>query len=406
MLTLKGKYNTAKVFTDNIESGAISDLLQLLNDPTIQNTQVRIMPDVHRGKGSTIGTSIQLPEQNAQVIPNIVGGDMNCGMLAQQIKTDYINFDRLDKVINDQIPAGFDKHSRPVITQRHFDQLIKNRLSFDPGQSKLSEARSSLGTLGGGNHFIELDVAADGSHWLVVHSGSRAFGQTVNKHHQQIADNLLQDCAYHALVDPIIANLKQNHQQAQIQAKLATIQKPVSTGDYHQGFLTGAELEDYMNDALVTRDYADYSRHAMLQIITRAMNWKVVHEFTSVHNFVDVEHHVLRKGATPAYEGQRIIVPLNMHDGSIIGIGKGNPDWNNSAPHGAGRRLSRSAAKDQIKLTDFEHEMANIHTSSVGQTTLDEAPEAYKPAADIIDNIDDTMTITEIIKPIYNFKAH
>lgn len=404
MITLTGKYTTAKVFTDNAEQQALDDIKALLNEPAMEGTQVRVMPDVHAGKGSTIGTSIMLPT-GAKVIPNIVGGDMNCGMLAQKVSAINVDFEKLDRVINEEIPAGRNHNKTPRISEAFFDQEISNHLSFKMTDKQKKAAWESIGTLGGGNHFIELDIDQDGFYWLVVHSGSRSFGQVVNRHHQAIADANIHAQDYYKLSQAIIGESKKSGEERMIEPRLEALKQQLKTQTY-QGFLWGQELEDYMNDAEATWTYADMSRHLMLTVICEAMGWETEDEFTSMHNFVDVYHQILRKGATPAYAGQRLIIPLNMRDGSIIGIGKGNPDWNYSAPHGAGRRMSRHQAVKDIPLSQFKADMAGIHTSSVCQSTLDEAPEAYKNPSDILNYVGDTMDVLDIIKPVYNFKAH
>lgn len=365
MLELQGKENTAKVFTDNVNQETIGQSIKMLNEPITKNTQVRIMPDTHYGSGATVGTTIKLPDNRAdwKISPAIVGTDMSCAMMSYKIAETDIDLEQLDLVVNRVVPAGARIHAQPQ-NPSSVRKLFK-KLSYDIPDKSLHE--KNLGTLGGGNHFIELAKDEDGNYWLTVHSGSRSFGKTIAQHHQGVAD------------------------------QKANARLP---------YLEGADLDAYLNDSLVAHEYAHLSRKTMLDNIVKEMNWTVTFAFDSVHNNVDIDNGIIRKGATSAQEGELLIIPLNMRDGSLICVGKGNPDWNASAPHGAGRLLSRSQAKELIDLADYQAQMDGVYSSSVGLTTLDEAPDAYKPADEIKALITDTVDIKHHIKPVYNFKAH
>ena len=406
MLTLTGKNTTAKVFTENIDDKTIGQIIQMLNEDITKNTTVRIMPDTHYGKGCTIGTTIKLPnDRNTwKVAPNIVGVDLSCAMMSYRIKETDIDLEKLDEVVNSVVPAGSKLHEHSQ-NAKAVNKMIKE-LSFDI--SRKESHLLGLGTLGGGNHFIELAKDKDGNYWLTVHSGSRSFGAEIAKHHEKQAIN------YHskknlANRDEIINQLKKENRHKEIQKALTEREQQIRRNLLHLGssqYLEGELLENYLNDIEVADRYARLSRKIMLDNIVKAMNWTVDFEFDSVHNNIDIENGIIRKGATSAQDGELLIIPLNMRDGSLICRGLGNTDWNYSAPHGAGRMLSRKDAKELIDLDEYKKQMKGIYTSSVGLTTLDEAPDAYKPADEIKSLIGDTVEILHHIKPVYNFKAH
>ena len=419
-LTLTGKNNTAAVFTENIEESAIGQIIGMLNEPITENTTVAIMPDVHAGKGSTIGTTIKLPDNknNWKVCPNVVGVDIGCSMRAIRVKPAQINLEELDKTVHKLVPSGHNVHTRSVCNNKELRKLLSG-LSFKLENKRLSHILDSCGTLGGGNHYIELGTSPDGQHWLTVHSGSRGLGVIVARHHQAIAEANLENVS--TVSSEIVRYLTENGRQKDIQNELhqfkVTRHVPDYVPDYvniklqetknkELAYLDGKELDDYLNDIAIAQQYSTISRQLMLYRIAEAMGWEIIDEFESMHNYIDIENGIIRKGATSAQNGERLIIPLNMRDGSIFATGKGNPDWNYSAPHGAGRIMSRSKAKEQISLEDYQETMTGIYTSSIGESTLDEAPFAYKEAQEIIDNIQDTVTVDRIVKPIYNFKAH
>lgn len=406
MITLTGKNSIAKVFTENIDDKTIGQIIQMLNEDITKDTTVRIMPDTHYGKGCTIGTTIKLPQDKTtwKIAPNIVGVDLSCAMMSYRIKETDIDLEKLDEVVNSVVPAGSKLHERSQ-NAKAVNKMIKE-LSFDI--SRKESHLLGLGTLGGGNHFLELAKDEDGNYWLTVHSGSRSFGAEIAKHHEKQAIN------YHSqknLSDKteIINQLKRENRHQEIQTVLKEREQQRRRNLLHLGsspYLEGKLLEDYLNDIKVADRYAHLSRKTMLDNIIKAMNWTVDFEFDSVHNNIDIKNGIIRKGATSAQKDELLIIPLNMRDGSLICRGLGNGDWNFSAPHGAGRMLSRKAAKELIDLDEYKKQMKGIYTSSVGLTTLDEAPDVYKPAEEIKSLIGDTVEILHHIKPIYNFKAH
>ena len=415
-LTLKGAKNTATVFTHNIEETAIGQIIGMLNEPITENTTVAIMPDVHAGAGSTIGTTIRLPENKAdwKVCPNVVGVDIGCSMRAIRIKDDNPDLEKLDRVVNEKVPAGQNIHDKVVVNQKEMRNLLKG-LSFRIDQKRHSHIMKSCGTLGGGNHYIELGKSPDGQLWLTVHSGSRGLGVVVAKHHQRIAEAKMTQSS--EISDAIVKYLTENGRQKDIEKELKQYKVTKHVPDYVNivergvinkdlAYLDGKELDDYLNDIAIAQKYSTISRQTMLYRIAEAMGWDIIDEFESMHNYIDIENGIIRKGTTSAQAGERLIIPLNMRDGSIFATGKGNPEWNFSAPHGAGRVLSRSKAKAQLSLDEYRKTMDGIYTTSICEATLDEAPFAYKESQEIIDAITDTAIIDKIVKPIYNFKAH
>lgn len=371
MKIIEGQFNTARVFTDLIEDAAIEQIKTLCDLEYTKGSKIRIMPDVHVGAGCSIGTTMTIRDK---VVPNLVGVDIGCGMETVQIKNSHLELRKLDKLIYEKIPSAFNIRKT---AHKYNDQIDLSKLKCNKeGKNKINIARAilSLGTLGGGNHFIEASKDEDGSIYIVIHSGSRHLGL-------QVA-NFYQDQAYKALNEEI---------KRQIPKSLAYVSEKL--------------MEDYIHDMKIVQEFARLNRKAMMDEIIKGMKLKVVEEFTTIHNYIDIENMILRKGAVSAQKGEKLLVPINMRDGSLICIGKGNPDWNYSAPHGAGRLMSRNQAKSSFTLSDFKKEMDGIYTTSVNNETLDECPMAYKGMDDIINNIGDTAEIIKIIKPIYNFKA-
>ncbi|MGU8089594.1 RtcB family protein [Streptococcus suis] len=395
---IEGLNGTAKVFTDMVDEVTCDQIELMLNEKITEDTTVRIMPDTHYGTGATIGTTIRLPENRAdwKIAPQIVGVDLSCGMMTVVIKEKDIDFKRLDEVVHQVVPAGNRLHA---ISQGNIDDLISS-LSFSP--EKAVQHKRGLGTLGGGNHFIELSHDENGDYWLTVHSGSRSFGTEIAKHHEQIAKKYHSD--YSDEIKKIISSLKEQGREKEIQSEIALFKSSLSFPKIP--YLEGVLLNDYLNDIRLADRYATLSRRIMLENIVREMGWEICFQFDSVHNNIDIDNGIIRKGATSAKSGELLIIPLNMRDGSLICIGKGNAEWNFSAPHGAGRLLSRTVARREIKLEDYQKQMKGIYTSSVGFETLDEAPLAYKPAQLIISSIWPTAEIKHHLKPVYNFKAH
>jgi len=394
MMELQGKHNTAKVFTDNIEPEAISQIIQLLNQEFAAGSQIRIMPDTHAGAGCTIGTTMTIKDK---VVPYMVGVDIGCGMETVRLADKDVDLQMLDTAIHETIPSGFNIHaSAPRITDRLGleDLMCVHSINME-------RALCSVGTLGGGNHFAELEQDEKGRYYLVIHSGSRYLGKQVADYYQDAAVKQRKQAS--KSVQDLIAQLKAQGRQKEIQAALKRI--PASKVEKNLAWLEDELLEQYLHDMAIVQRYADINRKTMAANILRASRLTEADSFTTIHNYIDIKNGILRKGAISARAGELILIPINMRDGSLLCTGKGNADWNFSAPHGAGRLMSRSRAKETIALADFEKSMEGIYSSTVGRSTIDEAPMAYKPMDEIIENIQDTVTIDAVLKPVYNFKA-
>jgi len=394
MMELQGKHNTAKVFTDNIEPEAISQIIQLLNQEFAAGSQIRIMPDTHAGAGCTIGTTMTIKDK---VVPYMVGVDIGCGMETVRLADKDVDLQMLDTAIHETVPSGFNIHaSAPRITDRLGleDLMCVHSINME-------RALCSVGTLGGGNHFAELEQDEKGRYYLVIHSGSRYLGKQVADYYQDAAVKQRKQAS--KSVQDLIAQLKAQGRQKEIQTALKKI--PASKVEKNLAWLEDELLEQYLHDMAIVQRYADINRKTMAANILQASRLTEVDSFTTIHNYIDIKNGILRKGAISARAGEHILIPINMRDGSLLCTGKGNADWNFSAPHGAGRLMSRSRAKETIALADFEKSMEGIYSSTVGRSTIDEAPMAYKPMDEIIENIQDTVTIDAVLKPVYNFKA-
>ena len=366
IVELKGEFNTAKLFTNTAEPSAVQQIEHLLNQEFMTGSKIRIMPDAHAGMGCTIGTTMTITNK---VVPNLVGVDIGCGMETVLLKDKRVELSQLDKAIHQYIPAGFAIRD----TAHHYNDEINLRALRCAKHVDLNRAELSIGTLGGGNHFIELGADEDGQLYLIIHSGSRNLGKQVCEHYQNLAANNLGRKGKG--MDRVLA------------------------------YLEDEPLENYLHDMAIVQRYADLNRKAIVKVLEKKAKLKTVEQFTTTHNYIDLDTKILRKGAISAQKGERVLIPMNMRDGSLICIGKGNPDWNFSAPHGAGRIMSRTAAKGSITLTQYEKSMKGIYSSTVNRSTLDEAPAAYKPMDEIIANIGDTADIVKTVKPLYNFKS-
>ncbi|MGN5651816.1 RtcB family protein [Bacillus sp. Brlt_9] len=395
MLNLRGKYNEAKVFTNNVDETATGQILDLCNQEFVKDSQIRIMPDTHAGAGCTIGTTMTIQDK---IVPNLVGVDIGCGMEVVVIdkKKEEINFDCLDETIRKFVPSGFRIRDK----EHRFSKMI----DFDGVRAPftLQRAQKSIGTLGGGNHFVELNEDEEGNVYIVIHSGSRNLGKQIAEYYQNFAYEQLTDVT--SMKDEIIKRLTEEGRAKEIQETLRGIQKPKIRKEL--AYLEGQGFKDYMNDMNIAQKYAALNRKAMIDEIVTKMDWKITDQFTTIHNYIDMENMILRKGAISAQKDERVIIPINMRDGSIIAFGKGNPDWNFSGPHGAGRIMSRKKAKELLSLEDFQNTMTEVWTTSVVESTIDEAPMVYKPMDEIIENTKETINIKHIIKPLYNFKAN
>lgn len=385
--------NEVKVFAETFEQEAYDQIKMLANFEPYQNAKIRIMPDSHAGKGCTIGTTMIITDK---VTPNLVGVDIGCGMLVVELQEKEIDLEKLDNVIRKFIPSGFNVHEEPL---KGFYGFIGLRCTK---HVDLQRALRSIGSLGGGNHFIEVDRSEDGRLYLVIHSGSRNLGVGVCNYYQDLAYEKL-----NSLTDKkkeMIDRLKAQGREKDINTELRKLQK--SKVSKELAYVEGQDFEDYINDMEIVQQFVSLNRKAIAELITEYMSWHIVDTFETIHNYIDTKNMILRKGAVSAQKGERFIVPINMRDGSLICIGKGNEDWNYSAPHGAGRLMSRSKAKEIISMNEYKDAMNGIYTTSVNDATIDEAPQVYKPIEEIMKAIKPTADIVEVVKPIYNFKTN
>lgn len=398
MLEVKGKYNTAKIFTDVVDDESIAQVLLLCNQEFVSGSKIRLMPDIHAGAGCTIGTTMTITDT---IVPNLVGVDIGCGMETIQVKEKHIDLQKLDKLIYEKIPSGFYIREK---THRYINNINLEDLYCYKEINSL-RAEKSLGTLGGGNHFIEANKDEDGNIYIVVHSGSRHLGLEVAKYYQTEGYKVLND-SNKIDTDSIIMKLKAEGREKEIQKTIKEIKNTKRINvPKSLAYVSDLLFEQYIHDMQIVQKYAELNRKAIIDEIIKGMKLHVNNQFTTIHNYIDINHMILRKGAVSARKGERLLIPINMRDGSLICTGKGNDEWNQSAPHGAGRIMSRSKAKQSFTVSSFKREMEGIYTTSVGKETLDECPMAYKKMDDIVKNISDTVEIERIIKPIYNFKA-
>ena len=397
---IKGKINTAVCYAKVVEDEAIEQIRRMCDYQMTEGSQIRIMPDVHAGKGCTIGTTMTIKDK---VVPNVVGVDIGCGMYTVNLGKQEIDFKAFDEAAH-FIPSGRDVWDGRI---EHFDLT---RLKCHRDLKDTRRLQKSLGTLGGGNHFIEIDVSSDGTKYLVIHSGSRNLGKQVAELYQKLACDLDKGIEiYLEKREEIIRTYKEQGRKSEIKAALNELHKkkcycaPSIPEDLC--FLTGRYLEDYLHDVEICQEFARISREKMAEILLQKTGLTAGESFHTIHNYIDTSEMILRKGAIAAHKGEKVLIPINMRDGSILATGKGNPEWNFSAPHGAGRLMSRNNAKASLSMDDYRKSMEGIYTTSVNEFTLDEAPMAYKSLEDIIDVIEESVDIIDILKPVYNFKA-
>lgn len=397
-----------KIFTNNIEDEAVKQIDLLLEQEPFKDCKVRIMPDVHAGKGCVIGFTADLGDK---VIPNIVGVDIGCGMLCVELGNIDIDLEKLDKIVNDYIPAGRNIREVKLTDFEKIKDLYCLR-----ELKETNKFEKAIGTLGGGNHFIELDVDDENNKYLVIHTGSRNMGKQVADYYQNLAIEL---CSGKEEMfkkkEETIRTYKEQGRKLEIQKALKELEKQYKENQPNLPkelcYLEGKYREMYLHDMRICQQYASTNRKTIANEILKNIYGEPAENnisfmcFQTIHNYIDFEDNIVRKGAIRAKKGEKVIIPINMRDGSIIAVGKGNNDWNNSAPHGAGRIMSRMKAKETFNLDEFKKSMEGIYTTSVVEETIDEAPFVYKPMQEIIDNIKDTVEIEKIIKPIYNFKA-
>ena len=412
MIEVKGTYNTAKLFTDTADDATIAQVTNLMNQPSVSGSKVRIMPDCHAGAGCVIGTTMTITDK---VIPNLVGVDIGCGMLATKLQEKRIDLPKFDSISQAEIPAGMKMRSEPHSLADELD--VKELACYKKTNCKVSEDvfRLSLGTLGGGNHFWELDKDEEGDIWLVVHTGSRRSGKDVAEYYQRQAYEYVNIVGekYRKLLagkrEAFIGQLKKEGREKEISTLLpkweASQETAKVTVPHEVAWCEGQLFDDYIHDMKIMQEYAKLNRRIITEVILKKCKLHAVSQFETLHNYIDTDHMILRKGSVSARAGEKLLIPINMRDGALICIGKGNDDWNQSAPHGAGRLMSRSEAKNSISMKDYRESMAGIYTTSVNKGTLDESPMAYKPIDEIVKNIEPTAEIVSHIKPIYNFKA-
>ena len=405
MIEITGAYSAAKIFTDNVEEKAAEQIRQLCDQEFVKNCRIRIMPDVHAGAGCVIGFTADLGDM---VIPNIVGVDIGCGMMTVMLGKTEINFEELDRIIHEYIPAGRHIHEGRIAK---YPQALRLHCYRELRANKRIER--SIGTLGGGNHFIEIDKDDEGNLYLVIHTGSRNLGKQVAEYYQNLAYDIR--CGKDKLFEDqkrIIEEYKASGRRSEIQAVIQLMKKNFQPEEIEIPkelcYLTGKYREMYLHDMKICQEFASLNRKTIAGIILQKLFGKEFSAFVSfetVHNYIDYQSNVVRKGAVSAKSGEKLLVPINMRDGSLICVGKGNEDWNCSAPHGAGRLYSRSTAKENFTLAAFQEAMQGIYSTSVSDFTLDESPMAYKTMEDIVNHITPTAEIIKIIKPVYNFKA-
>ena len=398
ILEIKGKVNTALCYAKVVEDEAIDQIRRMCDYDFTEGAKVRIMPDVHAGKGCTIGTTMTIVDK---AVPNIVGVDIGCGMLTINIGKGDIDFAKLDEAAH-YVPSGMNVWEG---RKEHFD-LESLRCYRELKDTKRLER--SLGTLGGGNHFIEVDEATDGTKYLIIHTGSRNLGKQVAEIYQRLAIDLHAGKEeYFQKRDEIIRSYKEQGRRKEIQAALKAIawDKKESLIPDDLCYLYGTYFEDYLHDVEICQQFARRNREMIAQILLEKTGMTGTDAFHTIHNYIDTSEMILRKGAIAAHVGEKVLIPINMRDGSVLAIGKGNPEWNFSAPHGAGRIMSRTKAKESLSIEEYKKTMSGVYTTSVNEATLDEAPMAYKRLEDIIDVIKESVDVVDVMKPIYNFKA-
>ena len=398
MLEVSGKYNSAKIFTDVVDQASIAQVILLCSQEFTQGSRIRMMPDIHAGAGCTVGTTMTITQR---VVPNLVGVDIGCGMETVRLREKHLQPQQLDKLIYQKIPSGFVIREKP---HRYMEELDLTALCCYAAIDPL-RAEKSLGTLGGGNHFIEVDRDEEGNLYLVIHSGSRHLGLEVANYYQNEAYQRLNGSSK-ADAEALVAQLRAEGREKEIQKALKALKNTKRTSIPRPlAYVEGELFQQYIHDMRIIQRFAALSRQAMADEILRGLRLHAEESFTTIHNYIDTDAMILRKGAVSAKAGELLLIPINMRDGSLICRGRGNEDWNYSAPHGAGRLMSRAEAKQSFTVSQFKKEMAGIYTTSVGKSTLDECPMAYKSMEDIAGNIGETVEILRTIRPIYNFKA-
>lgn len=398
MFEIQGKVNTAVCYAKVVEEEAIEQVRRMCDYEFTEGSRIRIMPDVHAGKGCTIGTTMTILDK---AVPNIVGVDIGCGMYTVHLGKQEIDFEKLDEAAH-FVPSGMH------IWEGRQERFDLERLRCYRSLRNTKWLERSIGTLGGGNHFIEIDQAEDGTKYLVIHTGSRNLGKQVAEIYQQLAIDLNKGKeTYFLQRDEIIRTYKEQGRRKEIQAALQTIawEQRKTTMPEDLCYLYGSFLEDYLFDVEICQSFARRNRERIAEVLLERTGMSAGEAFHTIHNYIDTDEMILRKGAIAAHKNEKVLIPINMRDGSVLAVGKGNPEWNYSAPHGAGRLMSRTRAKNSLSMEEYKTEMKGIYTTSVNEATLDEAPMAYKSLEDIIGVIRESVDVIEVLKPIYNFKA-
>ena len=399
-MEIRGRCGVAIAYAKVIEEEAVEQIRRMCDYEFTEGASIRIMPDVHWGKGCTIGTTMTVRDK---VVPNLVGVDIGCGMYTVNLGKGEIDLMRFDEAAH-FVPSGRNLWDG---RQERFDLTALRCYRALKDTKRIAR---SLGTLGGGNHFIEIDRSADGTNYLVIHTGSRNLGKQVAEHYQNIAIDLShgKDELFRAR-DELIRRYKAEGRRSELQEAIKALNRDfkarVAEIPADLAFLFGSYLEDYLHDIEICQSFARRNREVIARVLLERTGLTAGEAFHTVHNYIDTDERILRKGAIAAHAGERVLIPINMRDGSILAVGRGDPDWYYSAPHGAGRLMSRTAAKERLSMEEFRETMADVYTTAVTENTLDEAPRAYKSLADILDVIEDSVDVIEVLKPIYNFKA-
>ncbi len=396
-MIINGTKNTAVIFTEAIDRLAVGQIQAMCDSDVFEGSRIRIMPDVHTGVSCTIGTTMTIKDK---IVPNMVGVDIGCGMDVAELLEGELDLPALDKLIYERIPSGraLRDAPHPYADMAKLEELCCYK-EINPVR-----AAKSIGTLGGGNHFIEVDSDGDGRLYLVVHSGSRHLGGEVATFYQEEAYRQLSGNARYQITE-MMEKLKAESRFKEIESTVRGMKELRADFPPEQAYLTGVLFDEYIHDMKIVQEFAVLSRKAMIDEIVNGLGLHVTDSFTTIHNYIDTDSMIMRKGAVSARAGEKLLIPINMRDGSLICIGKGNEDWNFSAPHGAGRLISRKKARATLSVEEFEKQMRGIYTTSVNRSTLDESPMAYKSLSDIVDNISPTADILKRIVPIYNFKS-
>ncbi len=398
MFEIRGKFNTAVCYAVSAEEGAVEQIRRMCDQEFTAGSRIRIMPDVHAGAGCTIGTTMTVKDR---AVPNVVGVDIGCGMYTVKLAEKDVDLAKVDEACH-FIPSGMN------VWPGRIEPFELSELRCFRELREMSWLRRSLGTLGGGNHFIEIEEGADGGRYLVIHSGSRNLGKQVAEHYQRLAVELARGREeYLRARQEIIDTYKAQGRKSEIQQALSELRWQAKETDVPDELccVYGQYFEDYLHDVEICQRFALRNRELIAMIIMERAGLSAVSSFHTIHNYIDTDEMILRKGAIAAHAGQTVLIPINMRDGSILAVGKGDPEWNFSAPHGAGRVMSRAKARESLDLEAYRQAMEGIYTTSVSADTIDEAPMAYKSMDDILSVIGDTVEVVEILKPIFNFKA-